>query len=79
VPQQSHKPKGKQVTKKEMIWQSINTAPSGEIVIVYVKPYVELAINNCVTGWVVVNAPLEYAGITPTHWMPLPKAPNQED
>lgn len=53
-------------------WQPIETAPKGEVVLVYSSHGVDIAhFGLLYEGWLDEN----YEDIDPTHWMPLPPPP----
>lgn len=58
-------------------WKTINSAPSRTVVLVYVHPDVEIAMNTLTNGWVICNVTGWAAEIEPTHWMPLPGPPDE--
>ena len=58
-----------------MTWQLIETAPKGELLLGYEDGMMRLIFweGDC---WKQVGATIEKGWFEPTHWMPLPDAPD---
>lgn len=61
-------------------WQPIETAPLEQWVLVYGGDGIEVAVKTCFDEWLMTGYCEEsmkhMAYENPTHWMPLPEAPN---
>lgn len=61
-----------------MKWQPIETAPKDKLILVGRTKRMDMctAVNHSQDGWV-TETPAEWVSIyTPSHWMPLPAAPD---
>ena len=61
-------------------WQPIETAPMDELILVgpTKRMGICVAMNNSRDGWVTETCSEWYPIYTPTHWVPLPDAPDTE-
>lgn len=66
-----------------MSWQPIETAPKRGDVLVYCSDTCEQMVafwSRRLEGWQFALGPYDGAHIcTPTHWMPLPEPPKEDD
>jgi hypothetical protein len=66
------------LSREDRDWQPIETAPKGQLVIVYFREGGTTTRRLCATSWdnhVCWRDVLGNPGSTPTHWMPLPAPP----
>lgn len=57
-------------------WQPIETAPKDKMLLGYEDGAMRLIFWE--RGWVQVGATIERGWFEPTHWMPLPPAPEDD-
>ena len=69
------------VAQAEPEWHPIETAPKDTLVLLFGAKRSEMVVGMFHTrdGWV-IDTPSEWASMyTPTHWMPLPQPPKENN